>query len=187
MVSKLLLAVQDVQATSTGTTAEALRAHYEQVRDGIGVHKSPAVHGAIPIDPYSHTPGFAGAQQPGMTGQVKEDVIGRIGELGLTVSSGRIGFRPDLVRRAEFRSAPGVLRFVDLSGRRRELPVPAGAYGFTFCQVPVIVHSGGPAGITLTAADGGQTTAAALELDARTSAAVFARTGATTEIVVHLG
>jgi hypothetical protein len=186
MVSKLLLAVQDVQSQSSGATAEALRAHYEQVRDGIGVHKSPAVHGAIPIDPYSHTPGFAGAQQPGMTGQVKEDVIGRLGELGLAVSSGRIGFRPELVRRAEFRTTTGVLRYVDLAGARQELPVPAGAYGFTFCQVPVIVHEDGPAGISLEAA-GAPTAVAALELDARTSAAVFARTGEVTRIDVHLG
>ncbi len=39
------------------------------------------MYGAIPTDPYSHTPGFAGAQQPGMTGPVKEDIC-RLGELG---------------------------------------------------------------------------------------------------------
>ena len=33
------------------------------------------------MDPYSHTPGGAGAKQPGMTGQVKEEVITRLGEL----------------------------------------------------------------------------------------------------------
>jgi hypothetical protein len=187
MVSKLLLAVQDTQALADGETAEALRAHYEAVRDGIGVHKSPAVHGAIPIDPYSHTPGFCGAQQPGMTGQVKEDVIGRLRELGLTVANGRIAFRPELVRPAEFLPAPGVLAHVDLTGAGQELPVPAGAYGFTFCQVPVIVHAGGTAGITLTGADGSQRTVDGLSLDAGTSAAVFARDGSLARVEVQLG
>jgi hypothetical protein len=151
------------------------------------VHKSPRVHGAIPIDPYSHTPGFAGAQQPGMTGQVKEDVIGRIGELGLAVADGRIHFRPELVRGVEFRSTPGVLHHVDLTGAARELPVPADAYGFTFCQVPVLVRRGGTAGVTVVAADGGETHVGALELDADTSAAVFARTGAVARLDVQLG
>jgi len=58
------------------------------------VHKPPARHGAIPTDPYSHTTGFAGAQQPGMTGQVKEDLLTRMSELGLHIEAGRISFRP---------------------------------------------------------------------------------------------
>jgi hypothetical protein len=187
MVSKLLLAIQDVQASAYGATAETLRAHYEAVRDGIGVHKSPAVHGAIPIDPYSHTPGFAGAQQPGMTGQVKEDVIGRIRELGLTVTGGRIRFRPELVRRHEFLTADGVLSSIDVAGAAQRLPVPAGAFGFTFCQVPVIVHRGGTAAVTVVGADGGETRIAGLDLDAATSEAVFARDGSVARLDVHLG
>jgi hypothetical protein len=187
MVSKLLLAIQDAQTLADGEAAEALRAHYEAVRDGIGVHKSPAVHGAIPIDPYSHTPGFAGAQQPGMTGQVKEDVIGRLRELGLTVADGRIAFRPELVRRSEFLPTPGLLSCVDLVGTPRQLPVPAGGFGFTFCQVPVIVQAGGPARITVTGADGAQAAVDGLVLDATTSAAVFARAGSVTRLDVRLG
>ena len=52
---------------------------------GIGAHKSPVNYGAFPSDPYSHTPAGKGAQQPGMTGQVKEDILSRFGELGLRV------------------------------------------------------------------------------------------------------
>ena len=187
MVSKLLLAIQDVQSGATGATGERLRAHYEDVRDGIGVHKSPAVHGAIPIDPYSHTPGFAGAQQPGMTGQVKEDVIGRLGELGLAVADGQVRFRPELVRRSEFLRTEAVLSYVDLTGTPQRVPLPAGAYGFTFCQVPVIVHEAGPAGITLLGADGSRTTLDALEVDPAASARIFARDGSIARLDVHLG
>ena len=76
MVSKLLLAVMETvkQAEEAGASAEVLaglQAAYYDVREGIGFNKTPEVYGAFPTDPYSHTPGFAGARQPGMTGQVK--------------------------------------------------------------------------------------------------------------------
>ena len=48
--------------------------HFE-INAGIGAHKSPELYGAFPTDPYSHTPGGKGAQQPGMTGQVKEEGV----------------------------------------------------------------------------------------------------------------
>ena len=46
----------------------------------------------VPTDPYSHTPGFAGVQQPGMTGQVKEEILTRWGELGLRWQTPRTRF-----------------------------------------------------------------------------------------------
>ena len=52
--------------------------------------------------PYSHTPAGKGAQQPGMTGQVKEDVLSRFGELGVVVSEGKLGFNPRLLRKMNF-------------------------------------------------------------------------------------
>ncbi|MDZ7764140.1 MAG: hypothetical protein U5K00_06890 [Melioribacteraceae bacterium] len=60
-----------------------MKNYYYEIKEGIGVHKSPEKYGAFPTDPYSHTPSFAGVQQPGMTGQVKEDFISRIRELGI--------------------------------------------------------------------------------------------------------
>ena len=65
---------------------EDLLEHYYEINEGIGVHKSPALYGAFPTDPYSHTPAGKGAQQPGMTGQVKEDILSRFGELGVFVT-----------------------------------------------------------------------------------------------------
>jgi hypothetical protein len=76
----LLLAVQEIfwadrESTSAGNSAisHKLRETYYRVREGLGFNKSPLHYGAFPTDPYSHTPGHSGAQQPGMTGQVKED------------------------------------------------------------------------------------------------------------------
>jgi hypothetical protein len=99
MVSKLRLAVMEVlDAASAGPTANdsdvaALAGHYAEIRAGLGIECDPATYGAVPTDPYSHTPSSGGARQPGMTGQVKEDLLARRLELGVRFEEGRICFR----------------------------------------------------------------------------------------------
>ena len=85
MVSKLLLAAEEclihaVEAKEDRSIVDQLMQHYQAIKKGIGLHKSPELYGAFPTDPYSHTPMHKGAQQPGMTGQVKEDILVRIAE-----------------------------------------------------------------------------------------------------------
>ena len=126
MVSKLLLAVGEViQSVSPkdGLSAEAvcilrshltavlsrLRNHYFAIREGLGSHKQPAEYGSFPFDPYSHTPSMAGVQQPGMTGQVKEDILNRFFELGVTVHDGQITFHPTMLSERDFKD--GELHF----------------------------------------------------------------------------
>ena len=116
MVSKLLLAVGEcignigILMPEAGQTAlERLRSHYKAIREGIGSHKSPAEYGSFPFDAYSHTPSMAGVQQPGMTGQVKEDIISRFIELGVRVQDGQIHFNPMMLTDADF--TDGELRF----------------------------------------------------------------------------
>ena len=106
MVSKLLLAVGE---TITRSPNERLKKHYVAIREGIGSHKRPNEYGAFPFDPYSHTPSMAGVQQPGMTGQVKEDIISRFFELGVGVQDGQIHFRPTMLTDEDFKD--GELRF----------------------------------------------------------------------------
>jgi hypothetical protein len=104
MVAKLLLAVQErvfEAADASAPELPALVAHYRRVRDGLGYRKSAAEYGAFPADPYSHTAGEGGAQQPGMTGQVKEEILTRWGELGLRFEQGLIHFDPVLLDLAE--------------------------------------------------------------------------------------
>jgi hypothetical protein len=143
MVSKLLLAVQEVffDALDRGEaweTCSRLGQMYYRVREGIGFNKTPAEYGAFPMDPYSHTPGHGGAQQPGMTGQVKEEILTRFGELGLRVSNGKVRFEPRLLRRREFSADGRVLRFLDVDGEWNDLAIPENTLAFTWCQVPVI-------------------------------------------------
>ena len=114
MVSKLLLAVgenieQAIRQVGHASAVNRLREHYNAVREGIGSHKQPTEYGAFPFDPYSHTPSMTGAQQPGMTGQVKEDIISRWFELGVSVKDGQITFAPTMLTDKDFIN--GELRF----------------------------------------------------------------------------
>lgn len=125
MVAKLLLAVQErvfEAADDAAPELDALHGFYRQVRDGLGYRKDAASYGAFPADPYSHTPGEGGAQQPGMTGQVKEEILTRWGELGLRVRDGRVLFTPVLLD-------------------AREVP-PGGALTFTWARVPYTFRRG---------------------------------------------
>lgn len=112
MVSKLLLAMQEnfESAADGSTEKENLAKAYYEIRNGLGFNKTPELYGAFPTDPYSHTPSGQGAKQPGMTGQVKEEVITRWGELGMKINGGKLCFKPDLLCKKEFAS-DGTLSF----------------------------------------------------------------------------
>jgi hypothetical protein len=183
MVGKLLLAVQErfVEAAERGAPPEVLArlaAHYHAIRAGMGgAEKTPAEWGAFPLDPYSHTPEDGGARQPGMTGQVKEEILIRLGELGVRIRGGRIAFRPRLLRRAELLAEPAVFEPRGLDGRRIRIPLEAGGLAFTLCQVPVVYHLSAEPQLAITWADGSTRALGGDTLDAETSAAIFARTG----------
>lgn len=143
MVSKLLLAVQEnyQQALSENPDSkevEALADYYYKIRAGIGFNKTPQNYGAFPTDPYSHTPKHAGAQQPGMTGQVKEEVITRFGELGLEVVAGGIIINPSLLHKTEFLTEPVNFECQNIQGETENYVVKIGELAFTYCQVPFI-------------------------------------------------
>ncbi len=192
MVSKLLLAVREVLERAVASGAEEsilqqLRDHYNRIYDGLGIHKSPAVFGAIPTDPYSHTPGFAGAQQPGMTGQAKEDFIARMGEMGVHVENGELAFVPQLTSRTEFLAESKTFHYCDIKGNPRTLNLERDTVAFTYCQVPVVTHRSGPRHIRVTFADGISRLVDGLKLDAATSAAVFDRLGTIQQLDVFYG
>jgi len=183
MVAKLLLAVQEtaLRAEREGASpalCEALARHYYRVRGGLGFEKSAEEYGAFPTDPYSHSPAQRGAQQPGMTGQVKEEILTRFGELGVEVRGGRLAFRPRLLRASEFLAEPATLQACGSGGAPVALDVPAGGLAFTFCQVPVrYVRTADAAWVRLTMRDGRVVSRAGDALDAEESRAVFERRG----------
>lgn len=114
MVSKLMYAAQEVshQVIEEGgakeLTVRAINSYFE-IQHGLGFRQQPEQFGAFPAEPYSHSQGRRGAQQPGLTGQVKEGILCRLSELGVVLQGGCLGFRPHLLRREEF--ATGELGF----------------------------------------------------------------------------
>jgi hypothetical protein len=207
MVAKLLVAVQEnvlravheCQAAHTrgphhsfgqgGRSGAAPHAMHPSVRDdlarmyfriraGLGYEKSAAEYGAFPTDPYSHTPGDGGAKQPGMTGQVKEEILTRAGELGILVVNGALRFEPFLLRAREFLQRPASFRYVDVDGGVQAIPLPTGSLAFTFCQVPVVYERVvGDPWIRVVFRDGFASEAPGGRLDPALSAEVFARSG----------
>jgi hypothetical protein len=191
MVSKLLLAAQEsyFRALDSGAPAKVLAglaACYYDIRAGIGDSKSPEVYGAFPMDPYSHTPAHAGARQPGLTGQVKEDLLCRFGELGVVVERGEIHFRPNLLRRQELVSQPTPFDYFDVHGQRQRLTLKPGELAFTYCQVPVIYRLASAPALAVLRADGQRSARPELQLDAPTSREIFQRTGAIRRLEVTL-
>lgn len=111
MISKLLLAVQEYcQRETNADLQKKLTECYYDVRLGIGFNKTPQEYGAFPTDPYSHTPAGQGAKQPGMTGQVKEEILTRWVELGLNIENGILSLSCPFLNPAEFKK-DGTLSF----------------------------------------------------------------------------
>lgn len=191
MVSKLILAAQEscLQAIKRETDSNVrnqLTEHYYDLRSGLGTYKTPDNYGAFPFDPYSHTPGNAGAQQPGMTGQVKEDILSRFGELGVFVENGQIIFRPDILEKDEFLEDATTFNYYNIDGVAKQLDLAMGSLVFTYCQVPVVYSQQGKPGIILHLSDGKTVVFDDLQINQEWSASVMARDGQVNRIDVSL-
>ncbi|MCJ7592386.1 MAG: hypothetical protein MUO51_13625 [Woeseiaceae bacterium] len=191
MVAKLLLAVQEnffasLEQGSDQTSRRRLGQLYYRVREGIGFNKTPAEYGAFPTDPYSHSPKHSGAKQPGMTGQVKEELLTRFGELGIRVSDGAVRFQPDLLRLREFISEARQFCYLDVDGNWQDVAVPAAGLAFTWCQVPVIYELNDDAepAVSVIRDDGTELRLAQLALPAAESAEWFRRSGRVRQLTV---
>jgi hypothetical protein len=187
MVAKLLLAIEEhAVKESSGALRRPLAEAYYRVRDGLCFNKTPAEYGAFPMDPYSHTPPFAGAQQPGMTGQVKEVVLTRFGELGVHIDAGQITFNPILLRANEFLTKPAAFEYVALDGAFRTLELSVGELGFTYCQIPVIYRLAAAPQLTLHRGADSKDLGATHTLSRELSQEVFGRHGKISKIVVDV-
>ena len=189
MVSKLGLVAFEVTKAAVERNASSevvgrLFDHYFEINAGIGAHKSPELYGAFPTDPYSHTPGGKGAQQPGMTGQVKEDLLCRFGELGVRVTDGCIHFDRGLLNGEEFLKKPATFDYVNVEQQWQKLELPSGSLAYTLCQVPVVHLRGDTPGIEVKRGDGSTQQVAGLSLDLDTSRAMFRRSNDVVQLTV---
>jgi hypothetical protein len=194
MVAKLLLAVEEsffhtLDSGADDATLKRLGDLYYRVRFGIGFNKTPAEYGAFPTDPYSHTPRHAGAQQPGMTGQVKEEVLTRFGELGVRVRNGAVTIDPALLRAREFGSKSRPYCYLDVDNDWQTLTLPASSLAFTWCQVPIVYVLDDDADASLVAEfdDGSHADFVDLNLPDDVSAHLFQRSGRVRKITATFG
>jgi len=143
MVSKLLLVTQEIFYSAVYSKQEKLIIKklgdmYYKIRSGLSADKTPQQYGAFPYDPYSHTPFKKGAQQPGMTGQVKEELITRMGELGCHVEDGCLVFNLSLLKKSEFLNRKEKFTYVDTNQSLQTIIIDKNQLGFTYCQVLII-------------------------------------------------
>lgn len=191
MVSKLLLAAQEcciraIEDQSEADIIAGLFIHYYKIKAGIGVHKSPELYGAFTTDPYSHTPGHRGAQQPGMTGQVKEDILVRRAELGISVRRGKLHFNPPNIQKGEFINEPQLIEFIDVNGKFCHVHLNQNSLFFTCCQVPVIYSVSEIQKILVEYKDGSFEEVSSNHLNEITSQKIFYRTGEIKQIQVSI-
>jgi hypothetical protein len=182
MVSKLLLAVQEVyfyaeKISSKKDQLKKLKNFYLHIKDGIGVSKQPNEYGAFPIDPHSHTPSFAGAQQPGMTGQVKEDIISRFKEICIHIEAGKILFNTSLLQKDEFLNDKEIFYYHDLNGIEESIKCDNNSFAFTYCQVPFIYRLSDRTEVVLHKKDKKQIISKKLEIEEKVSQQIFSRNG----------
>jgi hypothetical protein len=189
MVSKLLVAAQEncllaIKSNESEEVIGRLLEHYYEINEGIGAHKSPKLYGAFPTDPYSHTPAGKGAQQPGMTGQVKEDVLCRFGEIGVFVKEGELQFNPRLLRKEELLTSSKNFAYINIDGIKKTLVLEQNTFCFTYCQIPVIYKLSDKNGIKVFFEDNSNKEIDNLKLDAKISKKIFERTGEVKKIIV---
>jgi hypothetical protein len=123
-----------------------------------------------------------------MTGQVKEEVLTRFGELGIRVSGGVVHFKPDLLRSREFVLTPGTFRYLDVNDNWQSITVPAHGLAFSWCQVPIVYQLDDKAypGLKITWNDDTQYSLTDLTLPAEESSELFRRSGRIRQLTLVL-
>ena len=177
--SKFILSFQEIiaGAAETGYSGiKQLKEIYYRLRAGLGFNKEPSLWGAFPLEPYSHTPYGMPAQQPGMTGQVKEDILTRNAEMGINVKNGNIHFNPALLCKSNFLGDPAIFNYIGADGKSRDLSLDTGSLAFTICQTPVVYKLAGKDEVSVSYVNGETICFKTLALNDAISSALFKRT-----------
>jgi hypothetical protein len=121
-----------------------------------------------------------------MTGQVKEDILSRFGELGVFVVKGALYFNPCLLRKDEFTVQARNFNYVTVHKEHKKFTPEIGSLCFTFCQVPIIYRLATENSMEIMKQDGSTSSYNSLRLDSDTSTHIFHRTGQIAQITVHI-
>jgi hypothetical protein len=121
-----------------------------------------------------------------MTGQVKEDILSRFGELGVSVEDGCLHFNPFLLLRQEFLDEKTNFEFVNVSGNSETIKLRKGELCFTCCQVPIVYQLSDSERIQLIFADGTKQDVLHRSLSKEHSRLIFERKGEISSIYVSI-
>jgi hypothetical protein len=121
-----------------------------------------------------------------MTGQVKEDILARFGELGVGVVDGKLQFKPAILQRKEFLTEPKVVKFIQTDGSTKTLNLEKDSLAFSYCQVPIVYKISTSNLIELHYADGKKESIESNEIDFLTSERITQRTGEISNITVFI-
>ena len=123
-----------------------------------------------------------------MTGQVKEEILCRFGELGVRVDNGTVRIQPSLLRAREFMAKSRDTGYVDVDGNWQTVAVPENGLLFTWCQVPIVytLDDGAEASVTVICDDGTEQTFTQMVISPELSEELFQRSGRIRRINVSL-
>ena len=184
--SKLLVSLSEsCIASDEPQETEYIKKIYHEYRNGMGFNKTPEEWGAFPQDDYSFTAYRGGANQPVMTGQVKEDIILRFYELGVRIRNGSIVFDCTAVREEDFLKASTVFKYIDIYGNEKSITADENSLVFTFCQVPIVYKRSGNMKISAYYQSGQKNVIKSNILPENISQNIFRRNGKTKKIIVE--
>ena len=119
-----------------------------------------------------------------MTGQVKEDILSRFGELGVRVTDGALGFDPTILHAEEFLAEPKQFNFINVANQTASIALHKDSLAFTYCQVPIIYKKSTEAAIEVVLHSGESKLFSGQYLDKETSQQIFQRTNTINKIIV---
>ena len=121
-----------------------------------------------------------------MTGQVKEDLLSRFGELGIQIDKGIICFNPEILKNEEFLNKTQIFNYINLDKKSSSIKLEKNSLGFTYCQVPIIYQKSTASKITVYLNNGKSIEFNGKKLNDKISSKVFKRTDEVNKIVVFV-
>jgi len=121
-----------------------------------------------------------------MTGSVKEEILTRQAELGVTIQNGDLAFDFHLLDHREFLTAPSVFSYWSVDGKQQLIELEAGSLAYSICQVPVILQISNENSIEVHQTDGSTHRIEGHVLDSDDSRHIFQRDGRVHHLVVSV-
>ena len=121
-----------------------------------------------------------------MTGQVKEDIISRYGELGVFVNEGKLFFKPSMLRNEEFLDTAQVFNYIDVESKAKQIELPERSLAFTYCQIPIVYKIADKNSLKVIYKDNKIEHFNGLTLDAKSSTKIFERSGEVVQIIASV-